>query len=222
MNLTSNTEKLTLQVDREHNGLRLATVALFLVVGVVTFLIANTLIASEGLNLLAAIIAFAVAALVARFAEPTLKRMWPSKRLLELDATGARLINDSTIQSNILAEATANVYYWCFKIPRRGRMPKGWYVIACALQQDDTFIAAYTFASPENMERLKQLKEFTELHSEDKKAKAAKAESLRLAGEQRRLRVAEEHRWHDGAEMTVPDFEAFIERLNGLYVRWNT
>lgn len=222
MNLISDTEKLQLQVDREHNGLRLATVALFLIVGVVTFLIANSLIASEGLNLLAAIIAFAVAAVSARLAEPTLKRIWPSKRILEIDAEGARLIHDTTVQSNIMAEATANAYYWCFKIPRRGRMPKGWYVIACALQQDDTFIATYAFASPENMERLKELKDFTELHSEDKKAKTAKAESLRLAGEQRRLRVAEEHRWHDGAELTVPDFEAFIKRLNGLYVRWNT
>ncbi len=222
MNMTLDTEKLQLQVDREHNGLRLATVLLFLIVGVVIFLIANTLIVSEGLNLLAAIIAFAVAALTTRFAEPMLKRIWPSKRLLEMDAQGARLINDNAVQSNITAEATANVHYWCFKIPRRGRMPKGWYVIACALQQDDTFIATYAFASPENMERLKELKEFTELHGEDKKAKAAKAESLRLAGEQRRLRVAEEHRWHDGAELTVPDFEAFIKRLNGLYVRWNT
>lgn len=220
--MTLDSEKLQIQVDREHNALRLATVLLFIIVGVVIFLIANALIVSEGLNLLAAIIAFAVAALATRLAEPTLKRMWPSKRMLEMDAAGARLINDSAIQSNITAEATANVYYWCFKIPRRGRMPKGWYVIACALQQDDTFIAAYAFASPENLERLKELKEFTELHGEDKKAKAAKAESLRLAGEQRRLRVAEEHRWHDGAELTVPDFEAFIKRLNGLYVRWNT
>ncbi|MCA0453354.1 MAG: hypothetical protein LCI00_05210 [Chloroflexi bacterium] len=222
MNVTSDTEKLHLQVDREHNALRLATVLLFIFVGVLTFFITNALITSEGLNLLAAIIAFAVAAIVTRVSEPTLKRMWPSKRFLELDSEGARLMNETTVQSAILAEATANTYYWCFKIPRRGRMPKGWYVIACALQQDDTFIATYAFASPENMERLKELKEFVELKGEDKKAKTAKADSLRLAGEQRRLRVAEEHRWHDGAELTVPDFEALIKRLNGLYVRWNT
>lgn len=222
MNSTLETEKMILQVDREHNALRFATVALFLLIGIIAFLMANALIASEGLNLLAAIIAFAVAAIVTRLADPTLKRMWPSKRSLELDAAGARMLNDTTVQANILANATANVHYWCFKIPRRGRMPKGWYVIACALQQDDTYLAVYTFASPAQTEELNKLKSFTELHSESKKAKSGNTESLRLAGEQRRLRLAEEQRWHDGGELTVADFEAFIKRLNGLYVRWNT
>ena len=222
MNSSQEIENLQLQVDREHSGLRLGMVGLFVGILVIVFLIANTLIASEGFNLLAGIVAFAVAAIVTRLSDPLLKRTFPSKRSLQLDANGARLVLGGQIQSDIRADATANLHYWSFKIPRRGRMPRGWFVVACALQQDDTYLALYTFASPAQTEQLKKLKQFTELHSQKGKTSAAKAESLRLAGEQRRLRLAEEHRWHDGGELTAEDFETFIKRLNELYVRWNT
>ncbi len=222
MNSPQEPEKLQLQLDPEHNGLRLGMVGLFVAILVIVFLIANTLIASNGFNLLAGIVAFAVAAIVTRLSDPLLKRRFPSKRGLELDANGARMMLGDQVQSDIRADATANVHYWSFKIPRRGRMPRGWHVVACALQQDDTYLAVYTFASPAQTEELKKLRQFTELHSEKEKASAAKAESLRLAGEQRRLRLAEEHRWHDGGELTTADFEKFIKRLNELYVRWNT
>jgi hypothetical protein len=222
MNASQEIEKLELQVDREHSGLRLGMVGLFVIILVIVFLIANTLISSEGFNLLAGIVAFAVAAIVTRLSDPLLKRTFPSKRSLQLDANGARMVLDDQIQSDIRADGTANVHYWSFKIPRRGRMPRGWFVVACALQQDDTYLAVYTFASPAQTEHLKKLKQFAELHSEKGKNSAAKAESLRLAGEQRRLRLAEEHRWHGGGELTTEDFETFINRLNELYVRWNT
>ncbi len=221
MNSSQEQEKLQFQVDREHSGLRLGMVGLFFAILVIVFLITNALISSEGFNILAGLVAFAVAAIVTRLADPVLKRMWPSKRSLQLDANGARMMFNDTIQSQVHAEATANVHYWSFKIPRRGRMPRGWYVVACALQQDDTYLAVYTFASPAQIEQLQKLKQFTELHGNKSKASAAKAESLRLAGEQRRLRLAEEHRWHDGGELTATDFETFIKRLNESYTRWN-
>jgi len=222
MNSSQELENLRLQVDREHSGLRLGMVGLFFAILVIAFLITNVLISSEGFNILAGLIAFAIAAVVTRLSDPLLKRLWPSKRSLQLDANGARMMFNDKIQSEIHAEATANVHYWSFKIPRRGRMPRGWYVVACALQQDDTYLAVYSFASPSQTEQLQKLKQFTELHSDKSKGSAAKAESLRLAGEQRRLRLAEEHRWHDGGELTATDFETFIKRLNELYTRWNT
>ncbi len=222
MNASSVQETLQLQVDPEHNALRLATIGLFIAIMVVAFLITNAIIPSDGFNILAGLIAFGLAAIITRLSDPILKRWWPSKRNLLLDADGARLTLNDEIQANIGAGATANAHFWKFKIPRRGRMPRGWYVVACALQQDDTYLAVYTFASPAQTEELGKIKQFAELHSEKNKASAAKAESLRLAGEQRRLRLAEEQRWHDGGELTVADFETFIKRLNELYVRWNT
>jgi len=221
MNASVEQETLQLQVDREHGALRVATVSLFIGLLIIGFLIFNTFISSEGFNILAGILAFGLAAIVTRLADPVLKRWWPSNRSLQLDADGARLTLNDQIQANIRADGTANTHYWKFKIPRRGRMPRGWYVVACALQQDDTYLAVYTFASPAQTDELGKLKTFTELHS-DKGKNSAKAESLRLAGEQRRLRLAEEQRWHDGGELTTEDFETFIKRLNELYVRWNT
>lgn len=222
MNAAQEPEILQLPVDSEHSKLRLGFVGLFVAVFVIVFLIVNAIIVSEGFNLLAGIVAFAMAALVIRLSDPILRRKWPSGRRLQLDANGARMMFNDQIQADIRADSTANVHYWRFKIPRRGRMPRGWYVIACALQQDDVYLPVYTFASPAQTEQISKLKLFTELHSEKGKPSAAKAESLRLAGEQRRLRLAEEHRWHDGGELTAADFETFIKRLNELYLRWNT
>jgi hypothetical protein len=222
MNASLEQDTLQLPVDREHRGLRLGLVGIFLGVFVIGFFIANTLIPSDGFNILAGLIGFALAAIVARLLDPMLKRLWPSKRALQLDASGARLTLNDQVQAEIKAGETANIHYWKFKIPRRGRMPRGWFVVACALQQDDIYLPIYTFASPDQADKLSQFKPFTELKPEKDKSAAAKAESLRLAGEQRRLRLAEEHRWHDGGELTVADFETYIKRLNELYLRWNT
>ncbi len=222
MNASLEQDTLQLPVDREHSGLRLGLVGIFLGVFVAGFYIANTLIPSDGFNILAGLIGFALAAIVARLVDPMLKRLWPSKRALFLDARGARLTKNDQVQAEIKANETANIHYWKFKIPRRGRMPRGWFVVACALQQDDIYLPVYTFASPEQADKLSQIKPFTELKAEKDKSSAAKAESLRLAGEQRRIRLAEEHRWHDGGELTVTDFETYIKRLNELYLRWNT
>lgn len=222
MNTSPQQDSLQLHVDPEHNGVRLGMVGLFVAILVITFVVANALISSDGFNILAGLIAFGLAAIITRFADPVVKRLLPSKRLLSLDASGAKLTKSDKVEAAISADTTANIYYWKFKIPRRGRMPRGWFVVACALQQEDTYIAMYTFASPAQTEWLSKMKNFTELHSEKTKGSAASTDSLRLAGEQRRLRVAEEHRWHDGGELTVADFETFIKRLNELYVRWNT
>ena len=223
MNSSLKSQNIQLQVDREHSGLRLGMVGLFLAILVIVFIITNALVSSEGFNILAGLVAFGVAAIFTRLADPLMKRWWPSKRSLQMDSNGARLMLDDKVQAVIHAEATANVHYWRFKIPRRGRMPRGWYVVACALQQDDAYLPLYTFASPAQTENLNKIKPFTDLHSEkNNKAASAKGESLRLAGEQRRLRLAEEHRWQNGGELTVDDFETFIKQLNEQYVQWNT
>ncbi len=212
-------ETLTIPVDREHVGIRWGILTVFLVVGLVTFSIVNQLIPSAGLNIIAGIIGFAVAALAGRLVEPILKQRWPSGRLVHMDAQGARITKQGRPQVQIQGDQAASILRWCFKIPKRGRMPKGWYVVACALEQDDSYLAVYTFASPEQFGQLNQLVKFAEL-SNDKKSDTARNDSLRLAGEQRRLRLAEEHRWHDGAEMLVTDFEQFITKLNGQFPLW--
>jgi hypothetical protein len=79
----------------------------------------------------------------------------------------------------------------------------------------------YTFASPAQAAELNKTMRFTDLASEkDATARDARQDSLRFAGEQRRLRLAETHRWTNGAEMSLPDFEQFLIQLNGQFKRW--
>lgn len=222
MNALQERQPLSFDVDREHVRLRLGVVVIFVVLWVVVFALVNALIPSAGLNLIAGLIAFAVAAFGGRLLEPRLKQVWPSGRSLVLDSQGARLTKNGQLQSEISAASTANVHYWRFKIPRRGRMPKGWFVVACALQQDDIYVAAYTFASPEKTEQFERITRFTELVSNKAKPNNARTDSLRAAGEQRRLHLAEDHRWHNGAELSNEDFEQFIRSLSEQFPLWIT
>lgn len=213
------TTTLTIQVDREHSGLRLGLIVIIIILWIVTFMIANALIVSAGFNIIAGIIAFIVSAVAARFIEPFLKSRWPSGRFVALDSDGVRLMQRTKVEENIRADDAVSGLLWRFKINRRSRVPKNWYVVACALEQDDRFLAVYTFVSPEQADKLNKICRFADLMS-DRAAKDVKQDSLRVAGEQRRLRLAETHRWSDGAEMTFEDFERYMQRLNGQFSQW--
>jgi hypothetical protein len=214
-----NSSPFVFQVDREHPRLKLALVFVLVVSWMIAFAILNTLIPSAGLNLVAGLAATALAALMMRVIEPVLKARWPSGRVVQVDDSGVRIVLREQIQRQAKANEGTSGLLWFFKIPRRSRMPKGWYVVACALEQNDDYLAVYTFASPAQVESLQKIGHFTELHS-SKDQKTGKNDSLRVAGEQRRLRLAEEHRWHDGAEMLYPDFEQYLTRLSEQFSQW--
>ena len=219
MDMTLNTSGLNIPVDQEHAGLRFAIVVIFIVFWIVGFAISNALIPNAGFNIIAGIIGFGAAALGGRLLEPILKARWPSGREVNIDENGIRVTLRGQIQEQVKSSEPVSVLLWRFKVKRRGRVPKGWYVIACALEQDDNYLPVYAFMSPEKSEALNKTMRFTELLG-DKAIKNVKQDSLRVAGEQRRLRMAEAHRWNNGAEMTPEDFERFIERLNGLFPQW--
>jgi hypothetical protein len=125
------------------------------------------------------------------------------------------------VQDKINAQEPFSVLMWRFQTKKRSRVPKGWFVIACALEQNDTYLSVYTFASPGDAELLQKRFKFTTLASEkEANAKDVRQDSLRFAGEQRRLRLAETFRWNSGAEMSLADFETFIARLNGQFSQW--
>lgn len=214
-------DSLNFAVDSEHGALRLSVVLLFIATWIVVYAIANALISSEGFNLIAIIIAFVVSALIARASEKTLQQRWPSGRIVELDENGVRVLSKGTVQNDIHASEPFSVLLWRFQTKRRSRVPKGWFVIACALEQDDNYLAVYTFASPELAEPLQQKYRFTTLASEkEATAKDTRQDSLRFAGEQRRLRLAETFRWNHGAEMSLQDFEQFLTRIDGQFSQW--
>lgn len=219
LDMTLDKSKLVIPVDQEHAGLRFAIVIVFVVFWIIGFVVSNALIPNAGFNIIAGIIGFAVAALAGRLLEPVLKSRWPSGREVKIDETGIRLSLRGRIQEEVNSSEPTSVLLWRFKVKRRGRVPKGWYVVACALEQNDNYLPVYSFASPEQTEALNKTMNFTELLG-DKALKNVKHDSLRVAGEQRRLHVAEGYRWNNGAEMAFEDFERFIERLNGLFPQW--
>jgi hypothetical protein len=208
---------LTFPVDAEHGALRFTVLASFIGVWIVVYAILNALIYSQGINLIAIIVGFAGAALAtSKLIEPALKKRWPSGRTLQIDERGARLLRDATVQTDIAAGAPLQVLRWRFAIKRgRNRVPKGWFVVACALEQDDNYLSVYALASPDDVKRLEEIARFTPLMTE--KETQSKGGSLQLAGEQRRLRTAESHRWADGAEMSVADFEQFITQVQARF-----
>lgn len=213
---------LVLPVDREHMGIRFGLVGFYVVFWIITFAVLNVVIPSEGPNIIAGLIAFIAAAVGIRLVDPLLKERWPSGRTVEIDAMGVRIRKRDVVQSEVKSQETANVLLWRFKIPRRGRMPKGWSVVACAVEQNNVYLPIYAFASPEQMERINQIARFVELVKSSNSPAGNSSESLRVAGEQRRLRLAEEHRWNDGAEMTVEDFTAFVTEMTSRYPLWLT
>ena len=79
--------RLVIPVDSEHGALRFSIVVIFFAGWVVFFAILNSILVSEGLNLIALIGALVLAGLSARAAEIFLQKRWPSGRAVEIDDT---------------------------------------------------------------------------------------------------------------------------------------
>lgn len=211
-------EKLIVPLDREHSALRLAIMLTFIGSWFILFFIAGALIPNQGFNLLAVIIGFGGAYGITAVTERYLQGRWASGRVIEVDADGIRMKRKAAVEGEILSEDPAEVLMWRFTVTKRARVPKGTSVFACAVHFEDTFLPIYTFLSPKQVEAFEGADRFSKL-SPSKKA-ASEREDLRLAGEQRRLREAEGHRWAHGGEMTSDDFLTFYGRLQAQYPEW--
>ena len=124
------------------------------------------------------------------------------------------------VQNDIDANQRVNVLLWRFQINRRSRVPKGWFMVACALEQDNLYLPVYTFMSLKDLENIKNSTGHFTLLQSQKEAKKQGNDNMRLAGEQRRLHTAESARWMEGAEMTQADFMALIRQLQEQYPQW--
>lgn len=214
MDTTVDSATLTLPVDPEHAALRLSVVGILILSCIGGIIIFGALIPGEGLNLLAGILGFAAAVGVTWFSERMLKQRWPSGRTVAIHEETIQLSGKRGVQQEIDGSKHVNTHFWRFKIKRGSRM-KGWFVIACALEQDGNYLAVYTFVSPDVANAPNITNRYKALLPTKESDK-----DLRLAGEQRRLRMAEGHRWERGAEMSQPDFERFLARLERQFPRW--
>lgn len=209
-------------VDAEHGRLRLAVVVVFGLSAVAGYLLINGLLPSDGLNILALLGGFVVAYGVTALFERTLKQRWPSGRAVEVDNDGVRLMQHGKVQAAVSADKPTMTLLWRFQTKRRSRVPKGWYLLACALEQDDAHISVYTLMSPDQFKKLDRAERFKQLKAKtDTNATTSRGrDDLLLAGEQRRLLQAENQRWQDGAEMSVDDFTAYLDAISTGFPSW--
>lgn len=206
-------------VDAEHSGLRVSIVFIFIVIWIIVFSVLNSLMTSEGVNILAIVISFGATALLTQQVEKLLKMRWPSGRAVHVEPGHIRIVRKNQVQHEIDPGQRVNVLLWRFKIARRSRVPKGWFMVACALEQEDHYIPVYTFMSPADFDSLNAGPHFPMLQSRKELEKEGR-ENMRLAGEQRRLHTAESVRWMEGAEMSNADFKQYIMRLQEQFPQW--
>jgi hypothetical protein len=208
---------LKFPADPEHGLLRLAVIGVFFASALIVFGVSSVLLSSVDFGTFIAGGAAVIAGvLTTRAAESGLKRRWPSGREVVLEGQQILLKLRDTVQRDIDGSGHVNVHTWRFPVPRRTRVPKGWFVVAIALVQDDLYLPVYTFVDPKEFPEMPLSGEFSVL-SPPKKSENS---DLRLAGQQRRLRTAEFARWNEGAELSKEHFVTLIETLRQNFPSW--
>lgn len=207
----------SLTVDPEHSGLRLAVVGVFGISAVILYFVTTRIIPQlSGINIIAAVVALAGATVLTQVIDRLFKQRWPSGRSLRIVEDKVQLVQRDSVQREIDGDQHVNVLMWRFTIAKRTRIPKGWYMVAIALSQDDLYLPVYTFVSPADFDTLPLHKHYMSLQARKKN----EAQDLKLAGQQRRLRTAEDARWAEGAEMSKADYERYITRLSQQFPQW--
>lgn len=220
-------DSLIIPVDQEHGALRLVVIALFAVSWIVSFLVLSLLITNQGINIIAIVIGFLIAYAISAASESQLKRRWPSGRVIQVQRDAVQLIRGSQVEREMRSQAPVNTLFWSFQVSRRARVPKGWSMLACALEHESQYLIAYSFMSPQQVESYEEASRFKMLSKLPKApppgrgtAPTAPRDDLRVAGEQRRLRDAESQRWLNGAEMTPQDFMRYVRRIETQFPEW--
>jgi hypothetical protein len=204
-------------VDVELGGQRLFVPFIFIALWIIGYFVFAAIIPGAGLNLIAIALGFGVAYGVTTLAERMMKQRWPSTRAVIVADDGVRLMRKGKLEQEMRADQPINQIWWRFTISRRSRVSKGWYMLACALEHEDNYLTVYTFVPPKEFEQFHRAQAFPQLATQKEPSRKT---DLRLAGEQRRLRDAERHRWIHGAEMSADDFKRFVEEVHSRFPEW--
>ncbi len=208
------------RLDAEHSQLRLAVLGGFIAAAVIGYAVLTAVLPSDGLNILAILGALFIGYMVSFALERLLKGRWHSGRTVELLPDGTmRLLKNGAVEQEIAPSEGVNVLMWRFEITKRARVPKGWSMVACAVEAAGSYIALYTFVSPKDMAECDPTGAYKLLKAKKKDPSSRNdlRGDLRLAGEERRLNEAETARWMTGAEMTREDFFAFTAWVRHHY-----
>ena len=190
---------------------------IFVAVWLVVFLLGQMLIVFDGSVIISIVAGFGLAALSAQRLEGPLKQRWPSGRSVSVTDGSIRLLRREELQESLDTAQEINVLTWRFRINRRARVPKGWNMVALALEQDDRHIPVYTFMPQDDLEAMRDQGRFVALQGRRQRKEGG---DLRLAGEQKRLHSAEQLRWLQGGEMSREDFVACLRHLQERFPTW--
>lgn len=216
LNAPERAPDLAFEVDQEHSGVRLLGCFTFLFGSIISYLVVSSLFSNGGLLAVGAALAMAIA--LTYLADYLAKRYWPSNRVIQFADDMIQLMKGEQLQGAIDGGATVNLLMWHFEAKRHPRVPKGWYVVANALEQDGEMIVSYSIASPTDFEALPLSR--LSVKYQKKKRKKGEPQNLREAGVQRRIAQAEFHRGELGAELTLDDYHAYLDYLADTYTSW--
>ncbi len=217
LNAPDQAPDLEFEVDREHSGVRMVGCVTFLLSAGLGFMLLNSVFPGGGLIVVGAALALAVG--LTYLVDHLSKIYWPSNRRVQFLDDLIRLVKGGQVQGSIDAGQTVNLLMWHFEAKRHPRVPKGWYVVANALEQDGEYIVSYCIVSPENFADL-PLSRLSVKYQRKKKGKKDEARDMREAGSLRRIAQAEFHRGELGAEMTPEDYYAYLDYLTDTYTSW--
>ena len=212
---------LKIPIDPIHGGLRVAVFGSFVGAGIVGFVAGIYLI--PNLAILAFVIAGASAAGTSMGVESLLKDKWQSGRELVADAERIALTKNSKIESVIDPTQQVNVLLWRFDVKKEGpRAKKGWKLLGMGLEQDGNYVVIYTAAPVEDYENMPLSGRFVKLERDkkEKKSDLSSANTMRRAGEQKRLHEAEVVRQIIGGDMFFEQFVETIEFMQTQYPNW--
>lgn len=218
--LQTDTHGLRISVDPEPFSFRLLVMAAF-IFGTIAGYIVLSMMTSEGTcNILALFGGFgfggALMYLTERFAKPR----WRSNRFVLASPESVQVVYRGQPKREIDTTQQVNVLTWHFRVQRRTRVPKGWYMVGLSLEQDDAYLPAYTLISPEQFETLPHAAQYLSLVSRKELERLSDTSNLRKAGLQRRLHTAEFARTIEGVEMHYDDFVQYVAWLKDTFPNW--
>lgn len=204
------------EVDREHPGVRMVGCFTFILGALASYFILAAIFPGGGLITIGAALAIAVG--LTYGADYLTKTYWPSNRYIQFVGDMIRLVSGNQIQSVIDGGQNVNLLMWHFEAKRHPRVPKGWYVVANALEQDGEHIVSYSIVSPADFEALPLSR--LSVRYQRKKRKKDDGRDLKEAGSYRRIAQAEFHRGELGAELSQEDYFAYLDYLADTYTSW--
>lgn len=211
-------ETITIPVDPEPTSFRLMLLAVLFGGVIVGYILTNALFGISSCSLVGIFGGLGFGALSMQLAERFLKLRWKSNKAIHLSYTSINLEERGKNEQIIDPTKEFDVHMWRFEIKRRHRVPKGWYVVAIALEQDDIFLPIFALSSPEDLESLDIADRFSVLAP--RKQVERETQDLRLAGKQRRLLRAESARNLDGVEMEMGHFVTYLTWLRTYFPEW--